>query len=363
MTATELAKAVGVTSAAVSRWESQKMAPARTSVVRMSLALRFPLGFFYGGPLEAIPVDLPTFRARRSMTAKVRDGACADGEFAINLLMPFFRQRFELPKPALPVVAGEMEDSSPAAVATFLRHFWNMGSGPINNMIHLVEAKGVTVFWLSQNEDKVDAFSLWFDEHPYIFLNDGPVDGERERFTVAHELGHLMLHKNEAYATRYGPNWSHNEQQANEFASSFLMPYTEFRAECPRYPVLSEFIPLKHRWKVSIQAMIRRGRDVGRLTEAQYQSAYIEISRRQWRRAEPDPLPRERSQLHEILFTRLVSKGISVQALANELLVRPGDIGAVCPYARELLTSDSVVPARSDDESSEGRVLPFRFAR
>jgi Zn-dependent peptidase ImmA (M78 family) len=297
------------------------------------------------------------------MTAASRDGACADGEFAINLVMPYIRQRFRLPELSLPVLNGETEGETPSVTAAFTRDFWGLGYGPINNMVHLVESKGVTVFWLSEVSDKVDAFSLWFDGHPYIFLNTTHVDGERERFTVAHELGHLIMHRNEVYSSGHGPNWSDYEREANEFASSFLLPYSEFRVECPRYPVLSEFLPLKHRWKVSIQAMIRRGRDMGLFSESQYKQANIEISRRHWRRAEPESMPRESSQLHQIIFDRLATKGVSVQHMAGELHVLPSDIGTVSPYAHELLRVGGRPAQWSKQEPPDAHVLPFRLAK
>jgi hypothetical protein len=87
-----------------------------------------------------------------------------------------------------------MEYASPDTAALYLRQNWGLGERPIPNMLKLLEAKGVRVFSLAENTKAVDAFSVWRNGLPYVFLNIAK-SAERSRFDASHELGHLVMHK------------------------------------------------------------------------------------------------------------------------------------------------------------------------
>jgi len=275
--------------------------------------------------------------------------------------MPYLRKQFKLPKPDVPVLDGEAEGEKPEIAAALMRKYWGLGEGPISNMVHLLESKGVGIFWLTTNSESIDGFSMWFDGFPFIFLSASKTAGERVRFSLAHELAHLVLHKNQVNSGQAVDDWERIERDANSFASSFHLPSNQFLAECPRYPVLSEFLPLKRRWKVSIQAMIRRGHDLNRFSPQQYKQAYIEISRRHWRQEEPESLPPEESKLHAIIFERLHNKGIGPNELARQLQIIPMDLTSVMPTALPFVQGRLPEP-NQESKSDDGSLLFFRRA-
>ena len=106
-------------------------------------------------------------------------------------------------------------------------------SNSSKNMVHLFEAKGVRVFSLVEDTRTVDAFSVWRGTRPFAFLNTIKT-GEHGRFDAAHELGHLVLHRHG------GPSGRRAEDEANRFASSFLMPAADVIARLPRIHTLNQ---------------------------------------------------------------------------------------------------------------------------
>jgi Zn-dependent peptidase ImmA (M78 family) len=96
-------------------------------------------------------------------------------------------------------------------------------------MIHLLESKGIRVYFIAEDYKNVDAFSVWDENTPLILLNTFK-SSERSRFDAAHELGHLVLHKHGV------PRSKKAEQDANSFAAEFLMPRTNILAQAPKIP-------------------------------------------------------------------------------------------------------------------------------
>jgi Zn-dependent peptidase ImmA (M78 family) len=124
--------------------------------------------------------------------------------------------------------------------------------------------------------------------------------GDRRRFSVAHEVGHLVLH----HVPKGFPHAL--EQQADAFAEAFLLPAAAMRAALVPPITLTTLADLKARWGVSLQALIRRARTLECITPSQYWSLYAQLGARGWRTAEPIAVPVERPralrQLAELLY-------------------------------------------------------------
>ena len=146
------------------------------------------------------------------------------------------------------------------------------------------------VFGLPLKLEKIDAFSAWADidgPRPFLGLSkDCP--GDRTRYSVSHELGHLVLHKG-----LYGRT-QNLEDEANEFAAEFLLPEHAMRRTLSNDLTLSQAIQLKKRWKVSIQAIVRRARTLNIISERRYRQLFTQLSASGWRKAEPVEIPPER---------------------------------------------------------------------
>jgi Zn-dependent peptidase ImmA (M78 family)/DNA-binding XRE family transcriptional regulator len=271
LTMKALAELIGVTAMTITRYERGGANPDSSMVESLATTLSISAAFLYGNESDSIDVEAVSFRARRAMTATVRDKTLATGSIASVTLSPEFHRRFTMPALDLPDLS-EYQDR-PATAARMLRHHWKLGVGPIMNMIRTLEAKGVEVYWIAEDSPSVDAVSFWRDRRPFVIMNSVDKAGERCRYNAAHELAHLVLHRNVSVKDGF-----EIEKQADTFASAFLLAGEQFYYECPKSLVLSNFFPLKRRWGVSIQAMVRRGKDLGVYREYQYERAFKEIS-------------------------------------------------------------------------------------
>ena len=226
------------------------------------------------------------------------------------MIWPFSRE------PLLP----DLRDSEPEAAAASLRRHWGIGELPIKNLIHLLEANGVRVFSLAIDAAEVDAFSMWREQKPFVFLNTLK-NSERSRFDAAHELGHLVLHRHGS------PNGGQEiERAANDFASAFLMPRSSVLGYAPKFISIDALLQLKKIWGVSISALTYRMHRLELLTEWQYRELFMQISQRGYRKQEPESLPRETSQVLAKVFAALRSEGVAKSDIAAELHVADADL-------------------------------------
>jgi Zn-dependent peptidase ImmA (M78 family) len=220
-------------------------------------------------------------------------------------------------------------DAENAAAAT--RREFGLGEQPVRHMIRLLEAHGVRVFSLAEDSTDVDAFSFSLGRVPYMFL-DTTKSAERTRMDAAHELGHLVMHWGEAT-----PRGREEEQEATRFAAAFLMPPSSVLSEAPRGAHLSQILTAKKRWGVSASALTVRMHRLGLLTDWQYRSLMIEISRRGLRTQEERAIPAEGSQVLGKGFDAMRDEGKSPLSIASELMVPPEELNKVCSgsFSRE----------------------------
>ena len=310
MTKTALAKRVGVDARSVAAWENSEYIPEPDKLSRLSSILNFPTEFFFGQDLERPVLHQASFRSMTSMTAAQRDMALGAGAIAFHLNR-WIEERFELPGPRVPNL-GEL--GSPETAAEALRREWSLGELPIKNMVHLLESRGVRVYTLAIDAAEVDAFSLWRGATPFILLNTQK-SSERSRMDAAHELGHLVLHQHGE------PHGQEAEAQANAFASAFLMPRASVLAKAPRFATLDHLMKLKKYWNVSVAALTVRLHALKVLSEWHYRKLMIDISSRGFRTFEPEPAPRESSQVLVKVFNALREEHIAKDDIAGALRI------------------------------------------
>jgi Zn-dependent peptidase ImmA (M78 family)/DNA-binding XRE family transcriptional regulator len=307
-----LAAALDVTPHTVLRYESGEILPSEDIVAKIAEVLAFPIHFFYSDDIDNPEVDAASFRSLTAMSAKERDAALAAGALGF-LLSDWADARFDLPAVQFPDLAGD----SPEIAARSLREAWALGEKPISNMVHLLEAKGVRVFSLAENTRTVDAFSMWRSDRPFVFLNMMKT-AERSRFDAAHELGHLILHKHG------GPRGRKAEEQANQFASSFLMPASDVLAAIPRIHTLNQAVQTKQRWAVSVFALLHRLHKLDILSDWQYRMFCIQAS--DYRDAEPFSVTREQSVVWQKVLTAMWKERVTKNDIATELHVPSQEI-------------------------------------
>ncbi len=343
LTKKALAEAVNLSAQAITDYETAASQPTPESANRLAFALHFPLGWFYNSSLEDLPQEAVSFRSQARMTARIRAKTLATGQMAYETLSPTFHKHFKFPALDIPFLDAEEPEKS----AQLLRDHWKLGQGPITNMVHLLEAKGVEVYWLEADSECVDAVSFWRDNKPFVLLNTTKPAGERERFDLAHELAHLVLHRQ----AKIGDSRT-LEKQAQSFASAFLLPEAQYRSECPRQPIMAQFLPLKKRWGVSIQAQVTRATELNIYTHWQYQTAFKTISMNGWRKQEPQPLPRQESALHKLAFEKLAQKGLTAIDIANQIQIGVEDLFEIAPvsqqFAQRIAISSDIQAVQSE---------------
>lgn len=345
-TKTALAKAMRVEMRSVSAYESGEFRPEDDRLRSAAEALRFPFEFFFGDDIDELSPHSASFRALTKMTAAQRNMALGAGAIAL-LLNKWINDRFELPTSDVPDLSRE---GGPEAAAHSLRRLWGLGELPIKNMIYLLEANGIRVYSLSIDVAAVDAFSMWRETTPFVFLNTHK-SCERSRFDAAHELGHLVLHRQGA------PQGIEAEREANAFASAFLMPRASVLAAAPRFASVSQLISLKKYWTVSVAALAYRLRTVNLVSDWHYRTLCMEISSR-FRTQEPEGAPRETSQVLAKVFAALREDGVTKAHIARELSVSVDEIDElVFGLALTALASTGTPRTPSDRKRPQLRIV------
>ncbi len=312
LTAKRLAECAGVSPVTITRLENGYNEPDEATVARIAEVLGYPSSFFFGDDPELVDAETASFRSLKRMSAKERDAALAAGTLGI-MLAEWVEERFSVPEPNL-IDLGYEADME--AAARCLRQHFGIGERPVGSMIRLLEAHGVRVFSLDENTANVDAFSFWKGDKPFVFLNNFKTP-EHSVFDAAHELGHLVLHKHGGF--RASNDQRLMEQEANKFASAFLMPEDGVRSRMPCFITVETVIRAKARWRVSAMAMTYRLRSLGLLTDWQYKSICIELARRGYRSGEPEGIEREKSAVWAKVFSQLWREKTTKAEVAESL--------------------------------------------
>ena len=330
-----LAAKVETTPSAISQFESGVSKPAPETVARLALALGYPPRFFAQPLGDRLELSDCHFRKLRSVPMAEQRQVLARGD----LLLSVVQQLRELVVFPTEQISGHMTDveslEEMEALAERLRDTWELGLGPISDMIALLERLGVLVLELRGHSRALDAFSTWFNGQPLVFLSSDKNSSSRRRFDCAHELGHLLTHRDA------DPGNKDLENQANRFASAFLMPASSFSKEYPTRLSWGHLRALKKRWKVSLAAMVKRAFDLELISEATYRRAFVRLNSAGWRKHEPDEPPFERTTLMLKAVRRLTEDGRRHLAhLAEAIALRESTI-------EELVSGAAPQPALS----------------
>ncbi len=308
MTQADLADAIGVTQAAMSRYENDLRNPDPDTIDRIAAALGVTVRFLERAsrPSAALAVDA---HMRRRATAK--PAVWRQMEAQLNMLRmhsDFLREEVALAASlSMPGFDPLAVDSADAARMT--RTQWQMPSGPARSIVRWIEAAGSVVLMTDLGNQRVDGLSQWTADHPVIVVNSGnPTD--RIRWTLAHEIGHLTLHREDATDDM--------EREADAFAAEFLMPEALIKPELANL-TLGKAVDLKREWGVSVAALILRAHQLGVLSDARRTSLFKQLSARGWRVREPasDEIAPEQAELLDHINSHLRGRGLDEGEVAQ----------------------------------------------
>ncbi len=346
LTAVTLAELLGVTRAAVSLWETGNASPHPDIMHKIADKLKLPVPFFLM-PFSETKLDTVFHRSMSSATKAARLRGERRYEWLSKIIVSYLREFVDFPRVNLPcfelsVEPKNLPESEIEAIALNVRRFWGLGDGPISNVILLLENNGALVTRIELGASTLDAFSAWCssDSTPYIVLGTEKSSAVRSRFDAAHELAHLVLHR---YLDRTSLNNASDfrliEDQANRFASAFLVPNTAF-AEDLYASNLDILRALKDKWRVSIAMMIKRADDLGFLSKQRARRMWVNYNRRGWRRQEPmdDELEVEQPRVLRRAFELLLGEGVQApEQLLSALPLAPNDIEELANLPHGLL--------------------------
>ncbi len=323
LTQGELADACGISQPAMSKIEAGSTPFPRDRLPALAKALGYRTEFFFQEVrLGALGSTCLQFRKRRTLSVrKLREIAARVNirRMQIERLI----ESIEIEKVQFTELPIE-DYGPPEKIAQLVRRAWQLPMGPIQNLVRTIEAAGGIVVRADFGTDKFDAASQWFPGMPPIFFVNGAMPVDRMRFTLAHEVGHVIMH---TIASNEG------EEEANRFAAEFLMPEAEIRADLP--PVtLQHLSELKLYWRVAIQALLYRARELGVITASKYQVMMMMLSQLGYRRQEPVSLePEEPVLLSEIVDLKKRDDKLTDEDLANLMMVRSIDdlLGEIFP--------------------------------
>lgn len=319
----DLAARIGnrVTAQAISKYERNESTPGSAVLMALADALGVSVDYLVGdGDMVLEGVE---FRKKRLVSR--REEARIEGRvldlleryLSVEELLGLSSATWEKPRQAPWPVRRDPAEAEDAARG--LRALWSLGLDPVPNLVDLLEDRGVKV--LSMALSGVDGLTARVRSGRRGALSVIVVNredwGERQRFTLAHELGHMVLDVD---------SQAHDEKAAHYFAGAFLMPAETLRAELGRRRTsigLSELFDLKRLFGVSVQALTYRCLDVGIFGRPLFRRLFCEFDRRGWRQPpyrEPCAMEGERPRRFERLCYRALSEGAVSESRTAELL-------------------------------------------
>lgn len=302
LTQAALAEQLGITQAALSRYEHNLREPTEGILGDIASALGLTPDFLdHADRMQgALAVGA---HMRRRATAKAT--AWRRLEAQLNLYRLHAQRLFDEVELHVELTVPWFDpfEYEPDTAARLLRMQWRMPGGPVRDLTRWMEAAGCLIIVADFGTSRIDGLSQWSDSQPIIMLNSTPPI-DRRRLTLAHELGHLCLHS-------YGVP-DDVEADASAFAAEFLMPADTIRPQL-RNLTTGKLHDLKRHWGVSMQALIERSYRLKTISATQRTSFYKKFSKLGWRTHEPvsDELPPEHPRLAAEIGQALIARGLS----------------------------------------------------
>ena len=334
LTQVELSSTLDLGQGTLSKYEAGILAPPNEVVDDFSGALGFPPEFFGE---QGTPYGLPPFhyRRRKKLSAKTLGQIVAEMNIRRlhlkKLLLSFeVKSNGFVPEIDRDEYRGRGKAYlTPEDAARVVREMWMVPRGPIDNMVELVENNGGIIIHCDFGTDLIDAMSQRIDGMPVLFFVNINAPSDRVRFTLAHELGHMVLH------TVSVKDDEEMEDEADAFAGAFLLPADDVRPQLRRFD-LRQLANMKGYWKVSMAAIAMRAERLNLITPYQSKMFWIEMSKLGYKKQEPNEPPKEHPKLlrHMVAF-HLNKLGYSIGELAKLLHLRLAEFSEM--YRPEVL--------------------------
>ena len=281
LTQSELSKLTQTDQGYLSKVEKGLIKMPTTDLLdKYAIALNFPIDFFFQEGNKTLISDF-FYRKRISIPVKAKTKIEAEIDL-MRLIYQKLLKSVEIPEPRFPAVTVNSNFTALDA-AIIAREFYRIPKGAIVNIVSTLEKNGVAIILLNSRNDKFDGMTVYTDSnHPVIVLNKN-MPNDRKRFTIAHELGHQIMHLPHRYDFEMYDRLSSDpnalEKEADAFAAEFLMPKRDIFPELNNLKY-NDLAQLKLYWHVSKKALIYRAKTLNCIDEYKYKNLLIELSRR-----------------------------------------------------------------------------------
>lgn len=310
LTQKEIGSRLGISNALISDYEKGKRFPSPKVINALSAETGFLPGFFLRRIDDPFLDSECSFRHRRTTAGRLKDEVRARATL-LGIVVSSLKELFRFPSFDVPQFSAN-SDADIESAAERCRIHWKLDvNAPILQVGRVIERAGVVIIAGSIDTRKIDAFSRC-GRNPLVFLNSGSgTHPSRWNFDLAHECGHLVLHRE----TPTGSVTS--EREADRFASAFLLPANAFGREFrTRQFSWQHLFELKQRWQVSLAAIVRRARDLSLISDEAYRRAFQYMSGRKWLTT-GEPLEPQFQQ-PELLVTAMKALGTNLKKTLPE---------------------------------------------
>ena len=367
---TELANETGISKQSLSLYANDGNTPPFENVVKIADVLRFPADFFMTEDYCTVTTGKTYFRSQAVATKKSRNAQKIKLEYVAKIYEALLNY-IDFPALNLPVLddfflpddiadaKSEIACVEIERLANAVRKSWGIDSGPIDNLQYYLESNGIIVTGFRDVSSDIDAFSQQVEVNGtkiyIIALVIGSKPIERLRFDMAHELGHILMHSwgddNEDVSR---DEFNAREWQANYFASSLLLPQDTFKRSVSAYPTNVDYYKsLKNKWKVSIQAMMYRTRQLDIITDNQFQYMMRIVSKKEWRIKEPGDVP---GQIRDTIFQGAIDLLFDGEYVTVDEL-----LNVIAEYGVDLFQEDleNLMCLKKGTLDRESKIIPF----
>lgn len=317
-----LANQTDLSQTTINKFEKEKLTPSSSQLIKIAKLLGVRTEYFFRPPV--IEMQPPKYRKKSTLSQKDLNkiqGDIFDQAERWHELLALYPispiKSFSLPT-SLPELISTQSQIEELAVT--IRHAWDLGLGCIPDLIDTLESQGIMVISTSvENDQKFDGLASVVNTIPLIVVG-GKWVGDRQRFTLAHELGHLLL-KNRL------DNTVDEEKLCDHFAGAFLLPKSTLISHLGEHRQNlepRELYFLKHEFGLSMQGILFRAKQTGIIGQTTFECLLKLFSAKGWRKCEPHrPYPTENTLLFKQLIYRALAESYISESKAAELLGLP----------------------------------------
>jgi len=308
------AKALGVSQGRISKVENGALRPSDQLLIDAAQEFGVQREAFFGEDVERGLPAISFFRKQKTMG--MRETRKTEARFSIirQVVISLAAGLVELADRRVPRIPVSTPGETPASIAQRVRTFFQAAAGPLLGLTRMMESAGIIIVPFVDTHAKFDAVSCASPDGRLDIVAVKPgLAPDRYRFSIAHELGHLVMHTMPSETI---------EDEANQFAAELLMPAEDIESDLTSITI-PHLMELKRKWQVAMSALIYRAKSLGLVSEWKARNAYITMSTYGFRKKEPVELPREEPQLFTTLIVRHLAGGKTFDDIAAQVGLLP----------------------------------------